>query len=231
MPAAATPHPQRLAGVSLVELLIGLTIGLFIVGASLTAWMAHLRASHRLVAHSRLMQDLRSASDLIARDLRRIGYWGAAGQGVWSDPGTSPATSTQANPYTAIVTAASSIAFRYSRDAMENGLVDGNEQFGYRLRQGVLELQLGTSPWQAMTDIATMKVTGYAITPMEDRYSLAGSCTMPCPGADTSCPPQLLVRSLVVTLTAQSVDDTTVERSLRSRVQLRNDTVTGHCPA
>lgn len=231
MTSAATPHPRWQTGVSLVELLIGLTIGLFIVGASLTAWMAHLRESHRLVAHSRLMQDLRAASDLIARDLRRIGYWGAAGQGVWSDPGAPPASSTRINPYTAIVTSASSIAFRYSRDAVENGLVDGNEQFGYRLRQGVLELQLGTSPWQAMTDIAAMKVTGYTITPMEDRYSLAESCATPCPSTEPSCPPQLLVRSMVVTLTAQSTDDATVERSLRSRVRLRNDAVTGHCPA
>jgi hypothetical protein len=39
------------------------------------------------------------------------------------------------------------------------------------------------------------------------------------------------VRSLVLTLTAQGLGESTVERSARTRVRLRNDTVTGHCPA
>lgn len=224
--------PRRFwAGVSMVELLIGITIGSFIVGASLTTLLAHLREIRSLTSQNRLMQDLRTATDLMARDLRRVGYWGAAGMGVWQAAGTSSPASAPTNPYTAVATSSTSVTFRYSRDATENNVVDSNEQFSYRLRNGVLELQLGNAPWQAMTDATTMKVTRFSITPAEDRHSLAGSCATPCSGADLSCPPQLLVRSLVVTLGAQSTEDRAIEHSLHTRVHLPNDTVTGRCPA
>lgn len=227
----ATQRARPQAGVSLVELLIGITIGLFIVGASLTALLMHLRESRTLIAQSRLMQDLRATTDLMARDLRRVGYWGAAGHGVWQREGMAGAPGTAINPYTAMTTSASTVAFRYSRDAVEDDLVDDNEKFGYRLRNGGLELQLGTSPWQAMTDITTMKVTRFDITPTEQLRSLAGSCTAPCPSGDASCPPQLHVRSLMLTLTAQGLGESTALRSVRTRVRLRNDSITGHCPA
>jgi len=229
MKPKATSRAGQQAGVSLVELLIGITIGLFIVGASVTALLLHLRESRSLIAQSRLMQDLRATSDLMARDLRRVGYWGAADHGVWQREGTAGPPGY--NPYTAMTTSASTVAFRYSRDTVENDLVDDNKQFGYRLRNGVLELQLGTSPWQAMTDITTMRVTRFDITPTEQLRSLSGSCTAPCSASDTSCPPQLHVRSLMLTLTAQGIGESTVERSVRTRVRLRNDAVTGHCPA
>ena len=73
MTTLATRRIREQAGVSLVELLIGITIGLFIVGASVTALLTHLRESRSLIAQSRLMQDLRATTDLMARDLRRIG--------------------------------------------------------------------------------------------------------------------------------------------------------------
>ena len=224
----ATAQARLQSGVSLVELLIGLTIGLFIVGASLTALLTQLRESRTLIAQTRLMQDLRAAAELMARDLRRVCYWGAADHGVWQQTATAGAA---LNPYIAMSTSGSGVAFRYSRDTVENDLVDGNEQFGYRLRNGVLELQLGTSPWQAMTDSTTMKVTRFEITPTEQLLSLAGSCTAPCPASDLNCPPQLRVRSLVLTLTAQGIGNTSVERSVRTTVRLRNDALTGHCPA
>ena len=231
MSPLAICRARQQAGVSLVELLIGITIGLFIVGASLTALLVHLRESRSLIAQSRLMQDLRATTDLMARDLRRVGYWGAADHGVWQREAMAGAPGPVVNPYTAMTTSASAVAFRYSRDAAENDLVDGNEQFGYRLRNGVLELQLGSSPWQAMTDITTMRVTRFDISPTDELRSLAGSCTAPCPTGDTSCPPQLHVRSLVLTLTAQGLGESPVERSVRTRVRLRNDSITGHCPA
>ena len=228
---AIVERAREQTGLSLVELLIGITIGLFIVVASLTALQIQLRESRALIAQNRLMQDLRAAADLMARDLRRVGYWGAADHGVWHLAST---TGTSTNPYTTMTTAAapaSTVAFRYSRDVVENDLVDDNEQFAYRLRNGVLELQLGASPWQAMTDITTMRVSHFEITPTEQLHSLAGSCTSACATTDLSCPPQLHARSLVLTLTARGVGESTVERSVRTAVRLRNDVVTGHCPA
>ena len=74
---------------SIVELLVGLAIGLFIVATGLTLLTGNLRENRSLLLEARLMQDLRTAADLVSRDLRRAGYWGAAVDGVWSDGASS----------------------------------------------------------------------------------------------------------------------------------------------
>jgi type IV pilus assembly protein PilW len=218
---------------SLVELLIGITLGLFIVGAGLTMLVVHLRESRALIAQGRLMQDLRTATDLIARDLRRAGYWSDAPAGVWPrDPATRPG-SVASNPYTAMAVTGTTtpvVSFRFSRDAVENNRVDDNEQFGYRLRDGALEMQVGAARWQAMTDITSMKVTRLDIAPTEQVLDLDGSCQAPCPEHSTTCPPRQHVRSVTVTVSAQDVANATTERTVRTRVRVRNDEITGRCP-
>ena len=42
-------------------------------------------------------------------------------------------------------------------------IVDGNEQFGFRLRNGAIEPQLGEANWQALTDPATLIVTSLEV--------------------------------------------------------------------
>lgn len=228
MRASAVGHQ---AGVSLVELLVGLTIGLVITGAGLTALVAHLRESRALIAQSRLMQDLRATTDLIARDLRRAGYWGDAGSGVWQ---RGSAATAAANPYAALATTdapITSISLRYSRDTVENGVLDSNEQFGFRLRNGALEAQLGAAPWQTLTDATSMRITRFSLVPTAQTITLEGTCHAPCPAASSTCPPQLRVRGLTVTVSAEGVAPTTPERTVRTQVRLRNDEITGQCPA
>ena len=70
-------------GLSVVELLVGVAIALFIAAAGATLLASHLRENRALLLEARLMQDLRTAADLVTRDLRRAGHWGAAVDGVW----------------------------------------------------------------------------------------------------------------------------------------------------
>jgi prepilin peptidase dependent protein B len=217
-------------GLGLVELLLGAAIGLFIVGAALTLLAGQLRENRGLLLEARLMQDLRSAADLIGRDLRRAGHWGAAADGVWSDGASSVA----ANPYSAVTplaAASDAASFRYSRDVVENHRVDSNEQFGHRLRAGVIEIELGAGNWQALTDAGTLKVTEFSVTPTSQSLDLGRFCANPCAAGSATCPPTQQVRSVALVLTAQLVADPAVSRSLRSEVRLRNDAVTGACSA
>jgi prepilin peptidase dependent protein B len=173
------------------------------------------------------MQDLRSTTDLVTRDLRRAGYWGAAASGVWS----AGASGVLANPYAALAadTAASdAVTFQFSRDSVENHALDSNERFGFRLRNGVIEMQLGAAPWQALTDAGTWTVTTFDITPHLQTIDLAGHCPRACAGS--ACPQQQ-VRSLAVRVGGHALTDTGVTRQLHSEVRLRNDTLTGACPA
>lgn len=207
-------------GLSLIELMIGLALGLFVAAAGLAAFAEQWREHRQATAAMRLMQELRSAGDVIARDLRRAGHWAA------------PAASAP-NPYAALApqTAASDTAsFAYSRDTTENQLLDGNEQFGLRLRRGVIELLLGAGNWQALTDAGTLVVTEFVVEPRTDSVSLLEHCERPCPPG-VSCDARVEVRRLALRITARAADDPSLVRRLDTLVRLRNDGVSGACPA
>ena len=220
-------HPAS-HGVSLVELLVGMAIGLLIVAAGTSFLAANLREQRSLALESRLMQDLRAAADTIARELRRSGYWGSAASGVWT-PGTRAVL---VNPYATLAAdaaASDAIGFRFSRDAVENNTVDDNEEFGFRLRRGTLEMQLGRANWQALTDSDTLTVSRFSITPTLQQISLPSHCVTPCPSASSTCPPRLQVRSVALAITGRSVVDPDVVRMLQGAVRLRNDALVGAC--
>ena len=225
------PRPWR--GLTLVELLIGMAVGLFIVAASASLMTGNLREHRNLLIESRLMQDLRTAADIVTRDLRRAGYWGAANAGVRGNG----VDAVLANPYvelSPVGAAADSVSFRFSRDATENNAVDSNEQFGFRLRNGALELQLGSGNWQSLTDANTLTVTLFSVTPTVEEISLAGLCETACPAtgsAASTCPPRQQVRSLAVVIAGHATQDARLTRSIRTQVRLRNDRLIGACPA
>ena len=217
-------------GFTLVELLVGLALGLLVVAAGTLLLAQQLREQRALLVEARLMQDLRTAADLVARDLRRAGHWGDAGAGVWS-----AAAAPRANPYAALAPAAAAsnaASYAYSRDATENNVLDANEQFGLRLRNGAIELQLGAGNWQALTDATLLTITALEITPvLEDAIDLGALCPRPCAAGDAACPPRQFVRSVTLRIAARALSDATVSRSLQARVRLRNDALAGACPA
>ena len=228
-PSRRMPTPGQ-RGVSLVELLVGMALGLFIVAHGVSLLTAHLRENRALLLESRLMQDLRVASDLVTRDLRRAGHWGAASAGMWQ----AAASGVVANPYTALAPAAAAsdaVTFRFSRDAIENHQVDSNEQFGFRLKNGALDMLLGSGNWQSLTDVSTLVVTAFSVTPTVQDVSLARFCPGPCPIGSSQCPPHQQVRSLRVQLTGKATSDASVVRTLGSQVRLRADAVSGSCVA
>lgn len=106
---------RRQRGLSLVELMVGVAVGLFVVAGATMLVANQLGDNRRLLLETQIQQDLRAAADIIVRDIRRSGYWGAAQTGVWyaGSPGVT------ANPYTAVApavsgAAASSVSFNYS---------------------------------------------------------------------------------------------------------------------
>lgn len=223
------PRRPRQRGLSLVELMIGMALGLFIVAVATALLVNRLREHRALLVESRLMQDLRSTAALVGRDLRRAGHWGDATAALWQ-PGSAPI----ANPYTELAPASGSthtLSFRFSRDALENHLVDSNEQFGFRLHHGAVEMQLGGGSWQALTDKRTMVVLSFSVTPSVREISLAGTCALPCPAASAGCPPTQQLRSVAIAITGRAATDPQVVRSASTDVKLRNDVVVGRCPA
>ena len=234
-PQVTGPIGQR--GFSIVELLIAMAIGLFLSAVGTTLLVSQLHESKSLLTEARLMQDLRTAADLISRDLRRAGYWGAAATGVWTRDEPPGGAQVVSNPYadfspgTSISTSASTdaVTFSYSRDARENNAVDTNEQFGFRLRRNVIEMQLGSGNWQALTDANTISISAFSVTPSLQEIPLTNLCALACPTGSSYCPPRQLVRSLAVSITGRSTTNATVVRNVRIAVRVRNDALSGSC--
>ena len=216
-------------GLSLVELLVGLAVGMIVVAAAITLFAAQMSEQRSSAIELRLVQELRATTDLVTRDLRRAGHWGDASIALWALSASAPA----ANPYAAfapLAASASTAGYAYSRDSVENQLLDANEQFGLRLRNGVVELQLGAGNWQALSDAGSMQVTEFEIRPLLQELPLLAHCPHPCPPG-ASCNPRLQWRSLVIRIAARASADPAVQRRLQSELRVRNAAVLGACPA
>lgn len=216
-------------GVSIVELLVASAIGLIVVAAAGSVVAAHHAAARRMQTEARLMQDLRTAAGLVARDLRRAGHWSAAASSVRR--GDEPLL---ANPHAAITpatSAASAVALSFSTVDSDLTAVDDSDRFGFRLRGGAIEMQLGARNWQALTDPATLVVTAFDVEPRLEEAALGTFCERPCAAGSATCPPRQQVRSFAITLAGRAATDPQVTRSLRSTVRTRNDVVVGSCEA
>ncbi len=216
-------------GLSMIELMVGTAIGLIVAAAAASVVSAHLRESRRVQLEARLTQDLRSAADLVARDLRRAGYWAVSASGVRGSDGTAWPIANPYGPEIAGTAASDSVRLSFDRGAGAGAAVGDDERFGFRLRNGAIEMQLGAANWQALTDAGTLVVTAFTVVPRIDEVSLAGFCERPCPVASATCPPRQQVRSFALTLTARSATDTALTRTLHSSVRTRNDAVVGSC--
>ena len=215
-------------GFSIIELMVGIALALLIAAAATLLLGSSVSENRRLLLEARVTQDLRSAADLVVRQTRRAGHWGNASTlGLWSATANA-----LANPYAALTPDAgttNTIALRYSQDASENNTVDDSEQVGFRLRNGALEAQLGERNWQALTDASTLVVTQFLIQPRVQSVVLESACscaaTAPCPA------PQVQVRSVDIEISGRAASDTSVLRTVRSTVRLRNDNVSAGCSA
>lgn len=216
-------------GLSMVELLVGCAVALIVAAAAASVLAVQLRESRLLLAGTRLDQDLRSAAGIVARDLRRAGYWGRAEAGVAL--GDAAVVANPYGPASAAAAASDAVRLSYSHDTTENGVLDDAEQVGFRLHAGALQIQLGAANWQTLTDVGTLVVTSFVVTPRSETVSLEAFCALPCAVGSTTCPPRQQVRSFEVALTARAAIDARIVRSLRTGVRVRNDAVIGSCTA
>jgi type IV pilus assembly protein PilW len=228
-------HITRAArGVSLIELMVGLAIGLFIVAGTLTMFANQVGSSRQLLQQARLHQEMRSVMDLVTRDLRRAGAWDNA---ILGTVAIGPTSTTLRNPYQAIdvtpgVNDADMIEHRFTRDVAsghhpENDLPDPYEQFGFKQDGDVLRMKLGGSGWQPLTDPAVIRVTRFKITPGPLPLTLTSACQGGCAGA--SCP-VLTVQRFTLELEAALATDASIKRTLVTTVRPRNDQIQGACP-
>jgi type II secretory pathway component PulJ len=209
-----------------VELMVTITIGLFIVLGMSTMLANNLRSSSQLAASNRLQQEMRSSMALMVRDIRRAGYWGNATSGI------AVTAAAYNNPFDLItVTSFNSppadadncILYRYDLNA--DGTLASNERFGFRLNPDTKTIQARTSggsaeacdtnsdQWESLSDPGTTEFTKliFQLTPSAPFY------ITPPTG------PNIVSRTVTIELTAQLKTDASVKQTLIETVKLEND--------
>lgn len=188
------------SGYSLVELLVGCALGMVVAGAALQLFARQVQAQREQLMEARLHQDLRAASDLIVRGLRRAGHHGMG--------------DADRNPHRAIANTATSLTFSHTRDAVDNGMLDDRERAGFRLADGGVQAMVG-GRWQALTDPGVVKIARFDIDITRHPSTPPGDCST------------LVARELSVVIEGHPATDPERLRRVHTRVAVRNDDVDG----
>ncbi|MDE2158696.1 MAG: prepilin-type N-terminal cleavage/methylation domain-containing protein, partial [Burkholderiales bacterium] len=212
------------AGLSLVELMVGVAIGLFIVAGAATVVSTQLADTRRLTLESQIQQDLRATMDIMTRNFRTSGAWALASNGVWS-----PQNSTVAfNPNTGLTIAPDGTTKLSS--ALASGGAAVGTAVGFRLHtdaagHGVLQQQYSAAGWQDLTDVSTVSITGFSVNfdPVAGTpTTIQLSCPNLCPVTnDRSCWPTVQLRQVTIQIIGTSITDPSVQRQMQSTVRLR----------
>ena len=208
-------------GVSIVEMMIGIAVGMFVVMVITQFFVGQIVGNSDLLKTTRLNQELRTIMDLTVRDIRRDGYWANAISGVWYDG--SPGVTT--NPLQSIVigstvnpaTTTSASSVKYSYDVNGNGTVEDSENFTIQLNNNAVELVQGilnpTTTTLSDTGTTTITALNFSFAP--------AAVTVGCIVAGSN--PVLTVRELTISLTGQLTSDPTVTRTMQETIRIRAD--------
>lgn len=225
--ASVESRRRHARGMSLVELMVGVAVGLFVVAGATVVAAGQLSDNRRLLLETQIHQDLRSASDIITREIRRIGYSSFAENGIWT-----PAAPGEANGFAPLVSLSpTSVEFKYRR----SGGVGQEGPFGFRLQGSKIQTRLAVGGWQDLTDFRTVKVTDFSVSEIDAPASRL-PCPKLCPDGTQNCWPQVIQREFRIVIKGEAVSDPSVEREIATNVRLRNDyvkfnTAPGICPA
>ncbi len=218
--------PRRMRGLSLVELMVGIAIGMIVVAGATLMLGGLLSDNRRLITEAQVQQDLRATTDIITRELRRAGAWSEEAEALrlaWIEGNLLDAAH---NHFAATLTPASGSADDTVDFSYHPTGPNREGPFGYRLNTGTgaIETRIRAGGWQDLTDRNTMEVTAFSVDRIDDSWQ-----TIPCPRAcadgTTNCWPRVYVRALEVSITARSRQFPEIERTFRSRVRLRNNYV------
>ena len=218
-------------GFALIEILVGLALGVGLVGAAATVLAGHLGEQRRQGAELSLHQALQSAVDLIARDLRRTGHRADAAT-LWVG---------ESNPNTMVPPSGPASAIEYAYDAPDAiEAVQAAGSLGFRVDRSTRTLQMhlqGIDNWQPVTDPAVVGIQALRFDVESNERSLLDDCVVrECPPVTAStpaapCGPSMTTRAVTVVLSGIDPNDPSVAETLTVRVSIRAGWPAGRCPA
>jgi prepilin peptidase dependent protein B len=165
-------------GVSLIELMIGIVVGMVVVAAVIAIYVSTIRGGNNTLRTARLNQELRATMDIMVRDIRRAGFngWNAAGTIVLSTDNdfakrVAGGLQTDLRVQT-VVNNGDCILFAY--DLSNWGVIDASEYMGFRLSNGAVQMRRsGTTTnsancsdgtWDPLTDSNMVNITALSFS-------------------------------------------------------------------
>lgn len=232
---------NRQKGFSLVELMVGMVIGLIIVGAAGTVYVNAVRSGSDTLRSAKLNMELRGAMEIMVAEIRRAGHFNMA----------SPAT----NLFTQAATNLSSpsadcILFSYDA-GVGNGAIDTSDFFGFKKANSAISMRfggtapstsagcsVGTDSWEPITDPNSVIIDTltFAITyQCLNAQTGLNSAVQPCSAgnsvyttATTGVPSKsdlVEIRDVTISLVGRHKDDPLTTMSLSQSVRVRNDRI------
>ncbi len=203
---------QSQRGLSIVELMVGIAVGLFVVAAASMLTATQLSGNRKLLLEAQVQQDMRAAADIVTKEIRRMGYSLVAHNRVWPNSESTQQQHDLSTPTT------SEITFRYTRAAGESGPYG----FSYDPSTYTIKSKLAAAGWQELTDPRTLKIISFSITPLPGAETRM-ACSKRCPDDTTDCWPRHQVLEFRVNMVGEAATDSTVSRSLSTVVRVRNE--------
>jgi type II secretory pathway component PulJ len=247
--------PARQHGLSLIETMLALAIGLVVTGAMVAMMANTMGSGTRTIEMSRLQQEMRAAMQLITRDVRRSAYNAEAilcfGNLDCATDGTFP------NGLTGdllISSANDCVVFELDRDHDGDPTNDAPGGFRRVTDNGVGVIQMwagsgdtdcssGSSGWVAVTNPEYVNVSEFLACLEIDADDPQCSGVLADGSADPNMPASLSyldlvddddgsgspvyqrVRKLQLRITANLVDNNEINKTLIDRIHIRNNIV------
>lgn len=203
------------AGFSLVELMVGLAVGLVLMSAMVALVLSVLRANAEATASARLTQEGRAIGDLIQREIKRARYAGSHLEFVG-------AGATPANPF-GQVNMATAGCVKFAYDVDDDGVLDANEVKSIFLSGGGVYFAQGTTyagTTCSNTASPTLKLSSPDVR--VNTLSFAERVDNPSTPAVNEANKNEIIVQYAIELTRKAGDDTNIGREFDQTIQLRN---------
>jgi prepilin-type N-terminal cleavage/methylation domain-containing protein len=227
---------KRQQGVTLIELMIGMVVGLIVLSGVIYMFIVIASSSRDVLNSARLNNDLSTTVGLMVSEVRRAGHW------IQSGGATT-------NPYSVDVgldvNVVGTDCILYSYDFDGDGAVSTTERSGFKLQTmsgvpSILRKKSGPNnsdcsgandgDWETFTDERFMNVTSFVIADntvcLVDTVATSGAaCSGAASGTEVAA-----VREIVFTLSAEVIRDTAWSKTITDRVRIRNDLLVDSVP-
>jgi len=186
---------KKQAGLTLIEMMIAMLIGLLVTGSIISVFISNVKSSSENVRMIQLNQELRTVMTFISDEIKRSGY------------SADPTIITFIDDFNT----ATANCVLYSYDVNGNGVQTTNEKFGFRLNGNTIEwgsnVACGANAnWQDLTEANIADITAFTIVPSNIP---AGT---------------IFIKQLVITITGDTtLFPGTASRTVTETIRVRNE--------